>query len=181
MQKIKKLISRGIYTVAVMPCVAKKYEASLEKNTHKGVSEVDSVLTVRELLRMLRSFGLDLSQMEEEEVDSPYDVCSSAAWKLGYSGGKAEAVARQVFNMTAGSKKDTFRFNLPKNQSIRRETKITIGKEQLGFAWVSSIVEAEKYLQELEEEGRDDIHYVEVMACLGGCAGGGGQPISRGF
>ncbi len=173
--------TEDIYTVAVMPCVAKKYEASLEKNTHKGISEVDSVLTVRELLRMLRSYGLNLSQMDEEEIDTPYDVSSSAAWKLGYSGGKAEAVAREVFNMTTTGKKEGFRFNLPKNQSVRRETKLSIGKSQIGFAWVSSIAEAEKYLQELEEEGRDDIHYIEIMACLGGCAGGGGQPISRGF
>ncbi|MFP4690742.1 MAG: [Fe-Fe] hydrogenase large subunit C-terminal domain-containing protein, partial [Bacteroidales bacterium] len=57
----------------------------------------------------------------------------------------------------------------------------TIGGKQVGFAWVSSIAEAENYLQHLKQEGRDDIHYVEVMACLDGCVGGGGQPISRGF
>ncbi len=170
-----------VFSVAVMPCVAKKYEASLKKNTHKGISEVDAVLTVREFFQLLRGFGMDLPHMEEETPDEPYNKSSAAAWKLGYSGGKAEAVAREVFNMLADPKKDTFKFNLPKNMTGKREIKIDIGKRKIGFAWVSSIADAESYLNMLEEEQRDDIHYVEVMACLGGCAGGGGQPISRGF
>ncbi len=170
-----------VFSVAVMPCVAKKYESTLESNTHKGISEVDAVLTVRELFRLLRSFGLDIARMEEEGVDSPYNGSSAAAWKLGYSGGKAEAVARELHRMMDDKRADQFKFIQPKNPGNRRETRVTIGNDQLGFAWVSSIAEAEAYLRELEEEGRRDIHYVEVMACLGGCAGGGGQPISRGF
>ncbi len=170
-----------IYTVSVTPCVAKKYEASWEENTHKGVSEVDAVLTVRELFLLLRSFGLNLEQIEEEEMDAPYNHSSAAAIKLGYSGGKAESVAQELFNIMGGSKKEAFRFMQPKSITSKRETKVKIGKTQVGFAWVSSIAEAEDYLNELGESKRDDIHYIEVMACLGGCAGGGGQPISRGF
>lgn len=170
-----------VYTVSISPCVAKKYEASWEKNTHQGVSEVDAVLTVRELFRLLRSFGLNLAQMEEEAPDSPYQQSSAAANKMGYSGGKAEAVARELFRMMGGNSKEKFRFLQPKSMAGKRETQISIGKKQVGFAWVSSIAEAEDYLDALREEGRDDIHYIEVMACLGGCVGGGGQPISRGF
>ncbi len=175
------IAGENIYTVSITPCVAKKYEASWEKNTHQGVSEVDAVLTVRELFRLLRSFGLNLAQMEEEAPDSPYQQSSAAAYKLGYSGGKAEAVARELFRIMKGNSKEKFRFLQPKSMAGKRETQVTIGKKQVGFAWVSSIAEAEDYLDALREEGRDDIHYIEVMACLGGCAGGGGQPISRGF
>lgn len=170
-----------VYAVSITPCVAKKYEASWEKNTHQGVSEVDAVLTVRELIRLLRSFGLNLEQMEEEEPDGPYQQSSAAAFKMGYSGGKAEAVARELFSIMGGNSKEKFRFLQPKSMAGRRETQVKIGKKQVGFAWVSSIAEAEDYLDSLKEEGRKDIHYIEVMACLGGCAGGGGQPISRGF
>ncbi|MGM0572718.1 MAG: [Fe-Fe] hydrogenase large subunit C-terminal domain-containing protein [Bacteroidota bacterium] len=177
----EEISAEDIYTVAVMPCVAKKYEASREENTDKGISQVDAVLTVGEYFRLIRAFGLDLHHMEETDMDEPFRVSSAAAWKMGYAGGKAEAVAREVFRMLADPKKDTFKFNLPKNAATKRETKIKIGDRQIGFAWVSSIVEAEQFLHELEEEHRDDIHYVEVMACLGGCAGGGGQPVSRGF
>ncbi len=171
----------SIFSVTVMPCVAEKYEASLEENTHKGVSEVDAVLTVREFFQLLRGSGLDIAQMEEEAPDGPYNTSSDAAWKAGYSGGKAEAVARELFRMLADPKKERFKFNLPKNISGRREIKVPIGGREIGFAWVSSIVEAEDYIMHLEEEKRDDIHYIEVMACLGGCVGGGGQPVNRGF
>ncbi|MFP4063970.1 MAG: [Fe-Fe] hydrogenase large subunit C-terminal domain-containing protein [Bacteroidales bacterium] len=176
-----ELDNENIFNVSVMPCAGNKYESSREENTHKGVSEIDAVLTVRELFQLLRSFGLDLAQMNEEALDKPYNEASSVAWKHGYSGGKAEAVAEQLFYMMGDSKKEKFRFNPPKNMTGRRETKLTIGGKQVGFAWVSSIAEAENYLQHLKQEGRDDIHYVEVMACLDGCVGGGGQPISRGF
>lgn len=169
-----------VYNVAVMPCVGKKYEASREENTHKGISETDAVLTVRELLQLLRSCGLDITNTEGELLDKPFDQSSGAAWKMGFSGGKAEAVAREAFLMMGG-KPDAFKFNAPKNISGRKETKIQIGGKQVGFAWVSSISDAEEYLQQLSEDGREDIHYVEIMACLSGCAGGGGQPISRGF
>ncbi len=171
----------SIFLVAVMPCVAEKYEASLEENTHKGVSEVDAVLTVREFFQLMRGFGLDIAEMEEEQPDRPFDTGSSAGWQAGYSGGKAEAVARELFRIMADPKKEQFKFNLPKNLSGRREIKVPIGGKEIGFAWVSSIAEAEDYIRHLEDEQREDIHYIEVMACLDGCAGGGGQPVSRGF
>lgn len=170
-----------IFTVAVTPCVANKYESSREENTHRGTSEVDAVLTVRELFDFLRSYGLDLQQLDEEPLDEPFELSSGFAWKVGYTGGKAEAVARELHRMWPDEGKEDFKFSLPKNQAIKRETKVKIGNREIGFAWVSSMEEAESYLQEIKESGRDDIHYVEVMACLGGCAGGGGQPISRGF
>lgn len=170
-----------IYSVAVMPCVANKYEASLEKNTRKGISDVDAVLTVRELFQLLKAYGLDIPQMEDEKPDEPFNNASSAAWKYSYSGGKAEAMAYEVYRLLNNGKTDNFRFIVPKNTAGKRETRVTVGKHQLGFAWVSGIAEAEAYLHQLEEEKRNDIHYIEVMACSGGCVGGGGQPISRGF
>lgn len=170
-----------MYTVAVMPCLAKKHEASLDENTHKGLSEVDAVLTVRELFQLLKSFGLNLEQMEEDILDIPFDNSSAAACKLGYSGGKAEAVAAEVYRLMHNDTRENFKFVQPKSATAKKETKVQIGKKMVGFAWVSSIQEAEKYLTALKEEERNDIHYLEVMACPEGCAGGGGQPISRGF
>ncbi|MDR4987319.1 MAG: [Fe-Fe] hydrogenase large subunit C-terminal domain-containing protein [Bacteroidales bacterium] len=172
--------SEQLFTVAVMPCVGKKYEASREENTHRGVSEIDAVITVRELMQLLRSHGIDTYQLEKDALDKPFDTSSAAATELGYSGGKAEAVAREV-NRLMGGKPEDFKFSLPKHTAGKKETKVTFGDKQLGFAWVSSIREADAYLRSLEQDERQDIHYVEVMACLGGCAGGGGQPVSRGF
>jgi len=177
--KTEKIHPDSIYAVSVMPCVAKKFEASREETTHKGISEVDAVLTIRELMRMMRTNGIDLRNLEPAEFDTPFQTASGASWKLGYSGGKAEAVALELHHKLKGSAKEEFKFSVPKNIAGRKESKVTIGKNTYGFAWVSGIANAEAYLNQLKEEGRDDIHYVEVMACLEGCAGGGGQPIFR--
>ncbi|MBW6498549.1 MAG: (2Fe-2S)-binding protein [Bacteroidales bacterium] len=177
--KQEKVLPDNIYSVAVMPCVGKKYEASREEMTHKGISEVDAVLTVRELMRMMRTNGIDVRNLEPMPFDEPFSGSSAAAWKLGYSGGKAEAIAMELFENMKASAKETFKFSQPKNLAGRKESKVTIGKNTYGFAWVSGIEKADSYINQLIAEGRDDIHYVEVMACLEGCAGGGGQPINR--
>jgi iron-only hydrogenase group A len=177
--KQEKVMPDNFYTVAVMPCVGKKYEASREEMTYKGISEVDAVLTIRELIRMMRSHGIDFRNLEPVPFDEPFAESTAAAWKLGYSGGKAEAVAFDLFESMKGTSKESFKFSVPKNIAGRKESKVTIGKKTFGFAWVSGIEKANTFINQLIAEGRDDIHYVEVMACLEGCAGGGGQPINR--
>lgn len=168
-----------IYSVSVMPCVSNKSEASREDTTHKGISEVDAVLTIRELIRMMRTNGIDFRNLIPLPYDEPFVSASASAWKPGYSGGKAEAVAIELHNLLKGNSKETFKFSIPKAMAGRKESKVTIGQNTYGFAWVSGMVNADIYLNHLKAEGRTDIHYVEVMACLEGCAGGGGQPINR--
>jgi iron-only hydrogenase group A len=177
--KQEKVMPDNFYSVAVMPCVGKKFEASREEMTYKGISEVDAVLTIRELIRIMRSHGIDFRNLEPVPFDEPFSESTAAAWKLGYSGGKAEAVAFELFESLKGASKETFKFSVPKNIAGRKESKVTIGNKTFGFAWVSGIEKANTFINQLIAEGRDDIHYVEVMACLEGCAGGGGQPINR--
>ena len=168
----------SIFTVAVTACTANKFEASREELTHKGISEIDAVLTAREFFRFVRTLGIDMRNIEPEGMDAPYQQASSASWRVNYSGGKAESVAIEAFVKQQGSLHD-FRFNIPKNASSRKESRVQIGKKNIGFAWVSGIAEADAYVASLIAEGRSDIHYIEVMACPGGCVGGGGQPINR--
>lgn len=177
--KAEKIHPDSIFSVSVMPCVGNKFEASREETTQKGISEVDAVLTIRELMRMMRTNGIEFRNLEPVPFDLPFAFASAAAWKMGYSGGKAEAVGFELFELLKSSAKEQFKFNMPKNIVGRKESKITIGKNTFGFAWVAGIANAEAYLNQLKAEGRRDIHYVEVMACLEGCAGGGGQPINR--
>ncbi len=177
--KTEKIHPDSIYSVSVMPCVGKKFEASREDTTQKGISEVDAVLTIRELIRMMRTNGIDFRNLEPIGFDAPFEAASAAAWKLGYSGGKAEAVALELHNLIKGTSKEAFKFSIPKAMAGRKESKVIIGKNTYGFAWVSGMANADAYLRQLKAEGRTDIHYVEVMACLEGCAGGGGQPINR--
>jgi NADH-quinone oxidoreductase subunit G len=171
-----KVDAFNLYTVSFMTCVANKSEAARELNTQKGISETDAVITVREFLRMLRSYGISLGRLKAVNPEEPYLQNSSAALQMGYVGGKAEAIATQINFITNGMVAGNFKFSPPKNPGSRKEVKVKIGKTEYGFAWVNTIAEAQKYLDYLKAEGRTDIHYVEVMACPGGCAGGGGQP-----
>ena len=102
---------------------------------------------------------------------------SKAGMMTAYSGGKAEAIAIALYRQISGKKGEGFKFTPPKNPISRKEVKVKIGGSEIGFAWVSGIKEAQQYLDELKNENRKDIHYIEVMACEGGCVGGGGQPI----
>ncbi len=169
--------SRQLYTVSLMACVANKYESSREENTRKGVSEIDATLTVREFIKMLRSYGINITRLEPGVSDSPFNSSSAAGYQMAYSGGKAEAVAFQLNQIINGDKKTGFKFTPPKNPGSRKEVKVKIGNQEFGFAWVNGIADAQKYFDMLKAEKRTDIHYVEVMACQGGCAGGGGQPV----
>jgi len=169
--------SRQLYTVSLMACVANKFEASREENTRKGVSEIDATLTVREFIKMLRSYGINITRLEPAQPDSPFNISSAAGYQMSYTGGKAEAIALQLNQIINGDRKTGFKFTPPKNPGSKKEVKIKIGKQEFGFAWVSGIAEAQKYLDLLKAEKRNDIHFVEIMACQGGCAGGGGQPI----
>jgi NADH-quinone oxidoreductase subunit G/NADP-reducing hydrogenase subunit HndD len=166
-------------TVSFMPCVANKFEASREENTNKGESEIDAVITIREFLRMLRAYGLDLKSLKPEKPEPVFDENSKTGYMTAYSGGKAEAVCYALHRLTRKNKASTIKFTPPKNPASKKEVKVKINNTEVGFAWVSSINEAQKYLRDLHRSGRKDIHYVEVMACADGCVGGGGQPIER--
>ncbi len=166
-----------LYTVSFMSCVANKYEASREENTRRGISETDAVITVREFLRMLRSSGISLTRLTAENPLPPFENNSRAGYQMAYSGGKAEAVALQLNLLINGKTENNFKFVPPKNPGSRKEVKVKIGKHEYGFAWISGIMEAQNYLDQLKSEQRTDIHYIEVMACAGGCVGGGGQPV----
>ena len=166
-----------IYNVSFMACVANKFESSREENTRKGLSEIDATLTVREFLKFLRSHGIDLGRQEPSEADYPVKSSSVAGLQMSWAGGKAEAVATQLNYLINGKNAPALKFIAPKNPGSKKEVKVKIGKKEYGFAWVSSIAEAQKYLDEIKAEKRSDIHYVEIMACSSGCVGGGGQPI----
>ncbi|MEI6695082.1 MAG: [FeFe] hydrogenase, group A [Bacteroidota bacterium] len=166
-----------IYTVAVMPCIAKKFEAQREEMTHKGITDVDAVLTTRELARLIRLYGIDIMNIDAEIADTALGTRSSAGKLFAVSGGVAEAVLRTCFNLLTGD--DLLNYKLIELRSFnkgRKEYKLKAGEYELGIAVVSDMINAEKLLTEIKN-GRKDIHFIEVMACQGGCINGGGQPI----
>lgn len=165
-----------IYSVAIMPCTAKKFEGQREEMTQNGISDVDAVLTTREFVKMLNMFGIDMHTLTPELANNPLGVRTSAGKIFGNSGGVAEAAIRTAYYKLTDKELVNFRVEALRGLKGRKEAKLKIGDLELGVAVVNGLGNAKALLQEIKE-GRKDLHFIEVMACPGGCVAGGGQPI----
>jgi len=165
-----------IYSVSIMPCTAKKFEAQREEMTHNGISDVDAVLTTRELTKFLKLYGIDMFNIQPELTDSPLGFRSTAGKLFGTTGGVMEAALRTAHYIITG--KELVNFQIPQIRGLerRKEAKIKIGDLELNVAVVNGMANAVELLDEIKN-GRSDLHFVEIMACPGGCIGGGGQHI----
>ncbi len=166
----------NVFVVGIMPCTAKKHEMQRPEMYRENTLLTDAVLTTRELVTFIRMHGVDLENIEPVLPHPPYHVRSTAARLYGVSGGATEAIARTLCYMLTGQELESLRIGELRNGGLRREVKIKVGKTQIGMAAVSSMKEARKLMDEILA-GRRDLHFVEVMACPGGCINGGGQPI----
>ncbi len=173
----ENLKPENIFSVSIMPCTAKKFEQQRDEMTQKGIADVDAVLTTRELAKLIRLFNIDMDNLEPELADSPLGTRSSAGKIFGTSGGVMEAALRTTYAKITGKEMKKFKIHEVRGHKGRKEANLKIGEINLGVAVVSGLKEAETLLQEIRE-GRDDIHFIEVMACPGGCIAGGGQPIN---
>jgi len=170
----------NIYSVSIMPCTAKKFEAQRTTMTRKGLSDVDAVLTTRELVDLIKMYGINIRQLDPESADSPMGLRSSAGKLFGASGGVMEAALRTAYYKLTGKEMVQFRVSEIRGLKGRKETKILIGDLEIGVAVVSGMANAKILLDEIRN-GRKDIHFIEVMACPGGCIAGGGQRIGAGL
>jgi len=168
---------REVYSVSVMPCTAKKFEAGRPEMLREGLPDVDAVLTTRELAEMIRMFGLDLATQGSEGPDTPFGQRSSAGKIFGASGGVMEAAVRTAYWMITGNEPDELRLESIRGPEGIKEARIDIDGMELGVAAVSGLGNARRLLDQIRD-GRDDIHFVEVMTCPGGCINGGGQPFT---
>jgi NADH-quinone oxidoreductase subunit G/NADP-reducing hydrogenase subunit HndD len=166
-----------VYSVSVMPCTAKKFEAGRPEMVRKGLPDVDAVLTTRELAEMIRMFGLDLAGQEPEGADTPFGVRSSAGKIFGASGGVMEAAVRTAYHMITGGELESLEVEEVRGTEGLKEATIEVDGMQLGVAVVSGLGNARKLLDQIRA-GREDIHFVEIMTCPGGCIAGGGQPFT---
>ncbi|MCX6549588.1 MAG: NADH-dependent [FeFe] hydrogenase, group A6 [Acidobacteria bacterium] len=164
-----------IYSVAIMPCTAKKFEAGRPEMGRDGHQDIDAVLTTRELAELIRMHGLDLATLPPDAADTPFGERTSAGKIFGASGGVAEAAVRTAQFLLTGQAGDP-----PKVQALRgmdgvKEFRTTIAGREIVVAAVSGLGNARKLLEQVRA-GRQDIHFIEVMTCPGGCINGGGQP-----
>jgi NADH-quinone oxidoreductase subunit G/NADP-reducing hydrogenase subunit HndD len=166
-----------IFSVAVMPCTAKKFEMERPEMVHDTYPDVDAVLTTREFARMIRLRHLDLDGLEPEAPDTPFGDRSTAGKIFGASGGVMEAAARTAHYMLTGHDMKDLRVNAVRGLKGVKEARLQIGKLDLGIAVVSGLGNAAPLLDQIRN-GRDDLHFIEVMTCPGGCINGGGQPFA---
>lgn len=172
------IAQEDLYSVAIMPCSAKKFEQQQESMTQNGISDVDAVLTTRELAKMIRLHGVDLANLEPEMPDNPLGMHSSAGKIFGASGGVMEAALRTAYFKLTGKELDQYKIKEVRGFEDRKEFRLAVNGLDLGFAVVSGLKNAEILLDEIKN-GREDLHFIEVMACPGGCINGGGQPINQ--
>jgi iron-only hydrogenase group A len=166
----------NIYSVSIMPCTAKKFEAQRPEMLTDGIADVDAVLTTRELAKMIRQFGVDMNAFAPEPADSPFGERSTAGKLFGATGGVMEAALRTAHYMLTGEDMED-----PKVAGLRglkghKEAHLEIAGLTVGVAVVSGLMNAREVLDSLRA-GRDDLHFIEIMACPGGCIAGGGQPL----
>ncbi|MEE4214484.1 MAG: NADH-dependent [FeFe] hydrogenase, group A6 [Bacteroidales bacterium] len=173
----KGINKEDVYSVSIMPCTAKKFEAQREEMTRKGISDVDAVLTTREFVKFIRLFGVNIHELEPETSDNPMGIRSTAGKIFGNSGGVAEAAIRTAHYKLTG--KELVKFKIPGIRGLkgRKETILDVDGLHIGVAVVNGLANARELLLEVKA-GRKDIHFIEVMACPGGCVGGGGQPVN---
>ena len=169
-----------IFLVSVMPCVAKKHECDIPVINDSGaVKDIDIVLTTRELVQRIRANHIDVKNMPEDAFDSPLGKGTGAAVIFGATGGVMEAALRSCYYLVTGANPDPDAFYEVRGLDGWKEASFDVNGITVRVAVASGLGNARKLIRAIR---KGEVHYdfVEVMACPGGCAGGGGQPIHDG-
>ena len=165
--------------VSVMPCVAKKYEAERPELESGGVKDVDIVITTRELGRMIKEAGINFLLLDDEEYDHPLGESTGAAQIFGTTGGVIEAALRTAAVQLTGGAIDKVDYTEVRGMAGLREASVKIGDLTLNLAIANGLGNARTLLESIRD-GKSNYHAIEIMACPGGCIGGGGQPYHHG-
>lgn len=167
-----------IYCISVMPCSSKKFECDVPE-VNATDKDVDVVITTREFARMIKAAHVNVAQLPEKEFDSPLGTGSGAGVIFGATGGVMEAALRTAYNMLTGKNPDADAFKVVRGEFGIREAEVTVNGTSLRAAVVSGLANTRQLIENIKN-GKANYDFVEVMACPGGCAGGGGQPITDG-
>jgi NADP-reducing hydrogenase subunit HndD len=165
--------------VSVMPCLAKKYECSRPEFKVNGNPDVDFSITTRELARLIKQMNIDFVDLPEEDFDDPLGESTGAAPIFGVTGGVLEAALRTALELHTGAPLERVDFTEVRGMEGIRTATIPVGDLELKVGIAHTLGNARKLL-EMVRHGEMEFHAIEVMACPGGCLGGGGQPYHHG-
>lgn len=184
----RKLDPSKIISVSIMPCTAKKFEADRPEMRSSGYKDVDYVLTTRELAVMIKQAGIDFRNLEEQHYDSIMGDSTGAAVIFGATGGVMEAALRTAYEIVTGREVPFKNLNITPVRGFEGVKEATVKIEGCVDAWkflegaelkvaiAHGLTNANKVMKAIRD-GKANYHFVEIMACPGGCIGGGGQPI----
>ena len=167
-----------ILSVSVMPCTAKKYEARRPELGRDGYMDVDVVITVQELARMIRSAGIQFRSLPDTDFDAPFGLGTGAGEIFGATGGVMEAALRTVYETVTGKALEKVEFTQVRGFDGIKEAAVDLGEITVKVAVAHGLGNARK-LMELIKSGEAQYHFIEIMACPGGCIGGGGNPVKN--
>ena len=170
------LDKKKVFTVSVMPCIAKMYESSREDFILDGVTDIDAVITTVDLLDMISKLKLE-DKIVPTEMDQPYQQSSGAACLFGVSGGVAEAALRMAADELSGVSLDAIEYDEIRGLEGVKDMTVTVGDTTVRIGIVNGLKNAEPLLEAMKAGTSVGYHLIEVMACPGGCIDGAGQPV----
>lgn len=170
-----------VYSVSIMPCTAKKYEVHRDSNmSASGYQDVDISFTTRELAKLIKQAGIDFTALEDEKADSPLGEYTGAGTIFGATGGVMEAAVRTAYKVITGSEMADLNLTPVRGLDGVKSAKLDIAGTEVRVAVVHQLGNVEKVVEAVREAAargeEPPYHFIEVMACRGGCVGGGGQP-----
>jgi len=170
---------KDLVVVSIMPCLAKKYECQRDEFMVDGNPDVDYSISTRELAHLIKSANLDLVNMEDSEFDTPLGESTGAAVIFGATGGVIEAATRTAYEIHTGKTLDSVDFKQLRGMEGIRSATVDFNGLDIKIGIAHGLGNARKLLEEIKA-GKSEYHAIEIMACPGGCIGGGGQPLHHG-
>jgi NADP-reducing hydrogenase subunit HndD len=169
---------KDIVVVGIMPCTAKKFEAKRDNQNASGYPDVDIALTTRELARMIDTAGIHFPKLPDEEFDNPLAESTGAAVIFGTTGGVMEAALRTAADTLTGKDLPDVEFKEVRGTQGIKEATYNIAGMEVNVCVASGLANAHEIMEKVKN-GTANYHFIEIMACPGGCINGGGQPIQH--
>ena len=175
----KGIDPKDIFVVSIMPCTAKKAEAARDEFKHDGITDVDAVLTTRELAKLIKRSGINFNKLPDEEFDQDLlGEYTGAGVIFGTTGGVMEAALRTAYYVLTGKEHEAVKFEAVRGMEGIKEASININGQELKVAIASGMRNAKVLLDQIRE-GVSPYTFIEIMGCPGGCINGGGQPFVK--
>ena len=171
---------KDVYVVSVMPCTAKKFEVQRPEMNATGYPDVDVSITTKELASMIKRAGIDFEALPDEAADPIFGIASGAGLIFGATGGVMEAALRTVAEIVTGKPLEKVEFSDVRGTEAIKEAEYDLAGTKVRVAVASGLANAKRLL-DMVKSGEKDYHFIEIMACPGGCVNGGGQPYQPGY